>query len=92
VITADHGNCEELHERSSDGTVRTNAAGTAIPKKSHTLSPVPFAMIDFQNRTLRVADVTDPGLANIGSVILELLGLTRPASYEPPVVEVEADA
>jgi 2,3-bisphosphoglycerate-independent phosphoglycerate mutase len=89
VITADHGNCEELHERSADGSVRTNAAGTAIPKKSHTLSPVPFAMIDFQNRTLRVADVADPGLANIGAVILELLGLDCPPSYEPPVVDID---
>lgn len=89
IVTADHGNCEELHERTADGTVRTSASGVAIPKKAHTLSPVPFAIVDFQQRSLRVADVADPGLANIAAVILELLGLACPESYEPPVVEVD---
>ena len=88
IVTADHGNCEELYERSADGAVRTSADGVAIPKKAHTLSPVPLALVDFLHRSLRVADVTDPGLANIGAVILELLGLACPESYEPPVVEV----
>jgi 2,3-bisphosphoglycerate-independent phosphoglycerate mutase len=88
IVTADHGNCEELRERTADGAVRTNAAGAAIPKKSHTLSPVPFAVIDFQHRSLRVSETPDPGLANIGALLLELLGLECPGSYEPPVVDV----
>ena len=89
IVTADHGNCEELHERTADGAVRTSESGAAIPKKAHTLSPVPFALVDFQQRSLQVAAVADPGLANIAAVILELLGLECPESYEPPVVEVE---
>jgi 2,3-bisphosphoglycerate-independent phosphoglycerate mutase len=88
IVTADHGNCEELYERSNDGRVRTSESGTAIPKKSHTLSPVPFALIDFQQRSLQVSGVADPGLANIGALLLELLGLDGPDSYAPPVVDV----
>jgi len=88
IVTADHGNCEELYERSSDGRVRTSESGTAISKKSHTLSPVPFALIDFQQRSLQVSGVADPGLANIGALLLDLLGLDCPDSYAAPVVEV----
>lgn len=88
VITADHGNCEELYERSADGEVRRSASGAPIAKKSHTLSAVPFAVVDFQHRSLRVSSTPQPGLANVGAVVLELLGLDCPDSYEPAVVDV----
>ncbi|MFN8028315.1 MAG: 2,3-bisphosphoglycerate-independent phosphoglycerate mutase, partial [Acidimicrobiia bacterium] len=91
VITADHGNCEELRERTAGGVIKTSAAGDEIAKKSHTLSPVPFALIDFQRRSLHVpgaATLPDPGLANIGAVVLDLLGLEVPASYEHAAIEV----
>jgi 2,3-bisphosphoglycerate-independent phosphoglycerate mutase len=88
VVTADHGNCEVLHERDSKGNTLYLADGEPVPKKSHTLSPVPFVVVDFQERPLEVSLRTDLGLANIAASVLLLLGLPVPASYAEPVVTV----
>jgi 2,3-bisphosphoglycerate-independent phosphoglycerate mutase len=88
LITADHGNCEVLHERDSKGNTLLLADGTPVPKKSHTLSPVPFITIDFVERTLQVSDRDDLGLANIAASLLGLLQLPIPETYAEPVVSV----
>jgi 2,3-bisphosphoglycerate-independent phosphoglycerate mutase len=88
LITADHGNCEVLHERDSKGNTLLLANGTPVPKKSHTLSPVPFITIDFVERTLQVSNRDDLGLANIAASLLGLLQLPIPETYAEPVVSV----
>ncbi len=90
VITADHGNCEVLHERDSKGNTMYRPDGEPVPKKSHTLSPVPFVVVDFQERALEVSERTDLGLANIAASVLLLLGLPVPAAYAEPVVTVRS--
>jgi 2,3-bisphosphoglycerate-independent phosphoglycerate mutase len=86
VVTADHGNCEVLHERDSKGNTLLLADGTPVPKKSHTLSPVPFIAVDFVDRTLTVSPRDDLGLANIAASLLQLLGLPVPSDYSEPVL------
>jgi 2,3-bisphosphoglycerate-independent phosphoglycerate mutase len=86
IITADHGNCEVMHEHDSKGTTLLLADGTPVLKKSHTLSPVPFIAVDFLDRKLRLSDRTDLGLANIAASVLELLALPVPADYSEPVL------
>jgi 2,3-bisphosphoglycerate-independent phosphoglycerate mutase len=86
IITADHGNCEVMHEHDSKGTTLLLADGTPVLKKSHTLSPVPFIAVDFLDRELRLSDRTDLGLANIAASVLELLALPVPAAYSEPVL------
>jgi 2,3-bisphosphoglycerate-independent phosphoglycerate mutase len=88
VITADHGNCEVLHERDSKGNTLYQPDGEPVQKKSHTLSPVPFVVVDFQERALQVSERTDLGLANIAASVLLLLGLPVPPAYAEPVVTV----
>jgi 2,3-bisphosphoglycerate-independent phosphoglycerate mutase len=90
VVTADHGNCEVMHERDKHGDTLLDADGVAVPKKSHTLSPVPFVVVDFVPRTLALSESPDLGLANIAAGLLQLLGLPVPADYAEPVV-VAAD-
>jgi len=90
VVTADHGNCEVMHERDKHGDTLLDADGVAVPKKSHTLSPVPFVVVDFVPRTLSLSESPDLGLANIAAGLLQLLGLPVPADYAEPVV-VAAD-
>jgi 2,3-bisphosphoglycerate-independent phosphoglycerate mutase len=92
MITADHGNCEVLHERDGKGNTLYLADGHPVPKKSHTLSPVPFLLVDFLERSLQVSPRGDLGLANIAASILELLGQPVPADYAEPVVSVAAGA
>ena len=88
VITADHGNCEILVERDKEGSPVLDAAGNPVPKKSHTLSPVPFVVIEHHGRSVSGAGVADAGISNIGATILTLLGLPVPADYRPSLVAV----
>jgi 2,3-bisphosphoglycerate-independent phosphoglycerate mutase len=89
IITADHGNCEVMHERDSKGITLLLADGTPVPKKSHTLSPVPFIVVDFVNRELTVSPRDDLGLANIAASLLQLLGVPVPGDYSEPVLAAD---
>jgi 2,3-bisphosphoglycerate-independent phosphoglycerate mutase len=88
LITADHGNCEVLVERDKSGAPLKDAHGIDVPKKSHTLSPVPFIAIDYANRTITSAGVSDAGISNIAATILTLLGQTVPSDYRHALVTV----
>lgn len=88
LITADHGNCEILVERDAAGNPVLDSAGVPVPKKSHTLSPVPFVVIDHSGRSLAVANVDSPGISNIAATLLLLLGQPVPTDYRPPLVSI----
>ena len=88
LITADHGNCEVLIERDKNGAPLLDAHGVAVPKKSHTLSPVPFIAIDYSTRTITSGGVSDAGISNVAATILNLLGQPIPADYRPALLSV----
>ena len=89
IVTADHGNCEAMVERDSKGTVQYLADGTPVPKKSHTLSPVPFVVLDFMGRTITVNHIEHAGLANVAATLLGFLGLPVPDAYAAPAMTVQ---
>lgn len=77
LITADHGNAEELID--SQGNAKT----------SHTTNPVPFIMYDnTDNRTkYQIHKMPDAGLSNIASTVALLFGLEDyPASWRAPLI------
>src|SRR5690606_23407339 len=82
VITADHGNADEMFQRGKDGrVVRDGATGQPVVKTSHTLNPVPFMIHDLQRGDRYEIDPTraeGAGIASVTATCLELLG------YEPP--------
>jgi 2,3-bisphosphoglycerate-independent phosphoglycerate mutase len=89
IITADHGNLEEMYEiDKKTGKPQIDAAGIKKPKTSHTLNPVPVIICNhnFHNE-YRLSDVKNPGLANIASTILLFLGYNPPEDYMPPLIE-----
>ena len=59
--------------------------GQRSPLTSHTLNPVPFLLVDPEHRW-QLAPVEGAGLANIGTSILALCGLTPPEDFEPALV------
>ena len=65
ILTADHGNCEELVDPTSDA-----------PHTQHTLNPVPCMIIDDASWILSCS----AGLANIAPTVLQLMGLDIPAA------------
>jgi 2,3-bisphosphoglycerate-independent phosphoglycerate mutase len=94
IITADHGNADcmyEIDKKTNEPVV--DAKGLIKAKTSHTLNPVPLHIFapgtplelvsdeDYKNR------VAAPGLANLASTILYLMGYDAPEDYEPGLIK-----
>ena len=80
IITADHGNAEELLDEHGQ------------PKTSHTTNPVPFVLYDNTENCHRYQidqSLAHPGLANIASTIAVLLGAAFcPDEWADPLITV----
>jgi 2,3-bisphosphoglycerate-independent phosphoglycerate mutase len=65
IITADHGNAEQMIDPQSGG-----------PHTAHTTNPVPFHLIDEASRGLKLRD--GGALEDVGPTLLGLLGNAKP--------------
>jgi len=79
VITADHGNCDEM--KLDDGRIKT----------AHSLNPVGFWIIDknWKKEYAINPDVNDPGLSNVAATILNLLGFEKPDLYRESLINFD---
>ncbi|CAI9783619.1 unnamed protein product [Fraxinus pennsylvanica] len=89
VVTADHGNAEDMVKRNKKGEPLLDKNGNIQILTSHTLEPVPVAIggpglapgVRFRK------DVPEGGLANVAATVMNLHGLEAPADYEPTLIE-----
>ncbi|KAL3694888.1 hypothetical protein R1sor_008539 [Riccia sorocarpa] len=89
MITADHGNADDMAQRDKKGKPLKDSEGKVKPLTSHTLAPVPCAIggsglppnVEFRT------DLPNAGLANITSTFMNLLGFEAPADYEPTLLK-----
>lgn len=88
LITADHGNSDEMFELDKQGQPKLNESGLPKPRTAHTLNPVPFIIYDsvFKNE-YKLTKIDKPGLSNIASTIIQLLGFIPPEDYDQSLVE-----
>ena len=87
VITADHGNADDMIERNSDGTPQLDESGQPRWRTSHSLNSVPFIIMDYAQRVYSLrTDLTDAGLANVAPTLVELLGFAPPKDYAPSLL------
>ena len=88
IVTADHGNCDEMFEvDKKTGAFSKDEKGRLRKKTSHTLNPVPCYVYVPGNTTLRLDDgLREPGIANVAATALQLLGYERPEGYEPSIL------
>ncbi len=88
VVTADHGNADEMYQRDKQGRVlRDSLSGQPVVKTSHTLNPVPFMVHDPNRRDqYRVVEsATGAGIANVTATCLEASwGSRRPRISSHP--------
>lgn len=75
VITADHGNADQMFDRRPDGSLQV--------RTSHSLNRVPFAIVDPREPDFgpRLAPPAAAGLSNVAATCLELLGFAAPEGY-----------
>ena len=89
LVTADHGNADEMVMRAKDGGLKRSADGMLEAKTSHTLNPVPLYLYDARGAatcTFR-RDVVDPGLGHLAATCLDLLGFHAPEGYLPTLLQ-----
>ena len=63
LLTADHGNCEMMHDDTTDG-----------PHTAHTLDRVPVLLVNVP----KVSSLRDGRLADVAPTLLELMGMAKP--------------
>jgi 2,3-bisphosphoglycerate-independent phosphoglycerate mutase len=81
VVTADHGNADELF---------TIKDGKREPMVAHTLNPVPFLIKDYSGANrFSLRPVESPGLSNVAATLMMLLGYQPPDDYDPPLVRLD---
>ncbi|MDP2341047.1 MAG: 2,3-bisphosphoglycerate-independent phosphoglycerate mutase [Deltaproteobacteria bacterium] len=91
IVTADHGNADDMALRDKKGAPLRDAGGKVLPRTSHTLAPVPLC-IGGPGLDARVGlrgDLQTPGLANIAATVMNLLGFEAPKDYEPSLLRIE---
>ena len=87
VVTADHGNAEDMVERDRNGEPIVDDDGRPRRRTAHSLNPVPFCVKDYSGRDVALrTDLEQAGLANVGPTLLELLGFAPPAGYAPSLL------
>ncbi len=88
IVTADHGNAEEMYELDKTGRPKSDSHGRPKAKTAHTLNPVWFIVFDpAGNGSIRFnPDIAPRGLTNIAATCFQLLGLEPPTAYDPPLL------
>lgn len=88
IVTADHGNAEDMVQRDSSKQPLIGAAGKLQPRTSHSLNPVPFFIVEGDGRSFSLCDdLSNAGLANVAATLLELLGYQPPVHFEPSLLK-----
>ncbi len=77
IVTADHGNADEMLEKNKKGEIQVRTA--------HSLNPVPFIIVDDDNKY--VIKNKAFGLANVAPTILKMMGLDSPKTWEESIIE-----
>jgi 2,3-bisphosphoglycerate-independent phosphoglycerate mutase len=89
VITADHGNADEMYDHNKDGSIKIRKDGTPQSKTSHTLNPVPVYFYDPDGKcNIRVSDRKGMGISSLAATLFNLLGYEAPADYDPSIIDV----
>ena len=91
VVTADHGNADDMYEcnHKTGEIIYDEKTGKPRPRTAHSLNPV-FAYVFEPTGTIKMklANHKDPGISNLAATCLTLLGFEPPEDYTPSIVEI----
>ncbi|MBI3179330.1 MAG: 2,3-bisphosphoglycerate-independent phosphoglycerate mutase [Deltaproteobacteria bacterium] len=92
VVTADHGNADDMGERDVHGVLLRNPDGGLVPKTSHSRNPVPFYVLLAPRERARftLTPIARPTLGHVASTLAVLLGFAPPPAFLPPLVDLVA--
>ena len=90
LITADHGNADEMYELDKKGQLKLDKNGSAKAKTSHTLNPVPFIIYDnftADKYTVKLGR-EDFGLSAVAATTVNMLGYEAPEIWDESMIEL----
>ncbi len=90
LITADHGNADEMFDGKEKDFPDWETAGflkQPTPKTAHTLAPVPFLIYGFRVSMLKMKDFEPRSLGNVANTALVTMGLAPRPEFLPSLVE-----
>jgi 2,3-bisphosphoglycerate-independent phosphoglycerate mutase len=89
VISADHGNADDMYEHDKKTGKAKVENGKLKVKTAHSLNPVPVFIYDPAGTAkLKLGTHTGLGISSLAATCIKLLGFEPPANYDPSVVEV----
>ena len=91
VITADHGNADEMYETDKSGNPKADKSGAYKAKTSHTLNPVPCIIYDnYYTGSYDVkADEGKFGLSNVAATMVNLMGYEAPDMWDASLITLK---
>jgi 2,3-bisphosphoglycerate-independent phosphoglycerate mutase len=92
VVSADHGNADDMFECNSKTgeTIYDEKTGQPKPRTAHSLNPV-FAYVYEPTGSIKMklSNHKDLGISSLAATCLTLLGFEPPEDYTPSIVEIE---
>ena len=92
LITADHGNADEMFEMDKKGQPKVDKNGKMKAKTSHTLNPVPCIIYDNTSAkdsyTVK-ADEGKFGLSNVAATMVNLMGYEVPEAWDESIITLK---
>ncbi len=91
LITADHGNADEMYEVDKKGALKTDKNGKYKAKTSHTLNPVPCFIYDnyYRDAYTVKADEGKFGLSNVAATMVNFMGYDAPEMWDQSLIELK---
>ena len=91
LITADHGNADEMYEVDKKGALKTDKNGKYKAKTSHTLNPVPCFIYDnyYRDAYTVKADEGKFGLSDVAATMVNFMGYEAPEMWDQSLIEIK---
>lgn len=89
VVTADHGNADDMYEHDKTGAVKVKKDGEPKAKTSHSLNPVPCIIFDpcYDGEYSKELN-TGLGISSIPATLMNFLGFDAPADYDKSIINL----
>ncbi len=90
IISADHGNSDDMFEHDKDGNIKHDDNGAICAKTSHSLNPVPCIIYDPASKgEYKKKLKSGLGISSLAATCMELLGYEAPDFYDPSVLDMK---
>jgi 2,3-bisphosphoglycerate-independent phosphoglycerate mutase len=89
IVSADHGNSDDMYAHDKSGAVKTDEQGRPESKTAHSLNPVPVFVYDpAGTANFKLSEESGLGISSLAATSIVALGYVPPADYTPSVVNV----